>query len=99
VALGAATTQADELLVAAFDRGLGAPPTTGFTAFTNGTANACATSGSPEYGALPLVRQSQTVVYPLYCIVAATGTYQATGGFDSVTDAWTGVMATYRGAP
>jgi hypothetical protein len=96
VTLGAATTQADELLVAAVDRGF--MGTTGFAAGTNGTANPCATTGTTTYSALPAVQQVGTIVYPLYCIVAATGTYQANATFDA-NNPWSAVLATYRAAP
>jgi hypothetical protein len=48
---------------------------------------------------LPAVQSGGDIVlYPLYCTVAATGTYGASGTFDSA-DPWTVVLATYRGVP
>ena len=49
---------------------------TGFTAGTNGTGTPCANTSSTTYGPLPSAQQASTLVYPEYCIVAATGTYQ-----------------------
>ena len=59
--------------MASFDRLTGS--TTGFTVGTNGSvSNTCASTGSPTYSTLPpssLV--SQTIDYPVFCVVAAPG--------------------------
>jgi MYXO-CTERM domain-containing protein len=98
VTLSAATSQANELL-------LGAINTNGsivtFMAGTNGTSNNCANTSSPTYSALPSASASggSNLVFPEYCVVAATGAYQAAGTLSSsLSGHWVALLATYREA-
>jgi hypothetical protein len=93
VTLGSATTQANELLVGAIKRV--SFTGTGFTAGTNGTSNNCTKTSSTTYSTLPSAQTSGGIIYPEYCIVAASAAYQAAGTFDT-PDVWNALIATYR---
>src|SRR5215204_5877617 len=65
------TAQASELLVGAIGTGRVG---NNFTPGTNGTANTCASTGTPTYSALPSSSGGDVVsIYPEYCIVSAVG--------------------------
>jgi hypothetical protein len=94
------TTQANELLVGAILDEQHDQAGAVFSPGTNGTGNVCSTSGTSAYTAFPGVGSSNpSSLFPLYCIVSATGTYAANGLFGSGgTPEWQALLATYREA-
>jgi hypothetical protein len=75
VTLGSATSQANELLLGAINR-FAVDLKTGFTAGSNGTVNDnCANTGNTSYSPLQGAAAGFAVIYPEYCIVAATFAY------------------------
>jgi hypothetical protein len=110
----ATTSVANELLVGAiFDEtdhaasdGVG---NVILTPGTNGTANNCATSGTPTYTASSGVGTTNPgALFGMQCIVSATGAYQAAGMLSILTlrpvpesagPLWQAGLATYKGAP
>ena len=90
------TTRADELLVGAIndDDSVNVAGAS-FSPGSNGTANTCATSGSPTYTALGGVGSDVSALFGMYCIVAATGAYRAQATLFN-TPRWEALLATYK---
>jgi hypothetical protein len=95
------SAQASELLVGAIGTGrIGVA----FAPGTNGTANTCATSGTPSYTPLqPSAGGASVSLFPEYCIVSAVGSYVASGTIAAPppgpADDWAAVMVSFRAAP
>jgi len=88
------TTQADELLVGLINDLTAAVAGAAFSPGTNGTANNCATSGSPTYSTLAGVGTgAPPSLFSMYCIVAATGAYVAQA---TTSSTWQALLATYK---
>lgn len=89
-----ATTAANELLIGAFYVST-SMANAGFTAGTNGTANVCASSGTPTYTTLAGAGANQFSVWVEQCVVSAAGAYSARGTAPGAA-AYVPALVTYR---
>jgi hypothetical protein len=91
------TNFAAELLVGAIMDTGSTAASAGFAAGTNGTANSCATSGTPTYSALAGVGSGNPPsLFGMYCIVSAQGQYAAQAALTG-NPFWQALLATYVG--
>jgi hypothetical protein len=94
----AATTQASELLFGAVVNENDSASGSGLSPGTNGSANACAATGTPTYGSLGVIDLggNPPSLLAMYCAVSATGSYAAQATTVPSTTSWLALIATYK---